>query len=105
MSRKDAARQTSLICRAVFLTLALWLVSPHAAAQRADAASGASKAAPCAACHGAPQALRLAGMPILAGQQQEFLVLQMFLMREGLRDVPQMAGMLKDFSDADLANV
>jgi cytochrome c553 len=44
-------------------------------------------------------------MPTLAGQQQEFLVLQMILIREGLRDVPQMAGMLKGFSDQDLTDL
>jgi cytochrome c553 len=105
MSRKHAARQGHLICRAVFLGVALGFASTPAAGQKADAARGASKAGACAGCHGAPQALPLAGMPILAGQQQEFLVLQMFLMREGLRDVPQMTGMLKDFSDSDLTDV
>ena len=44
-------------------------------------------------------------MPLLAGQQGEFLVLQMFLMREGLRVVPEMKGMLDGWSDADLENV
>jgi cytochrome c553 len=44
-------------------------------------------------------------MPTLAAQQEQFLVLQMFLMREGLRDVPQMAGTLKDFSDRDFDDV
>lgn len=44
-------------------------------------------------------------MPTLAAQQPEFLVLQMFLLREGLRDVPQMAGMLNGWSDADLNDV
>ena len=44
-------------------------------------------------------------MPYLNGQQREFLVLQMFVIREGLRDVPQMRGMLDGFTDADLNNV
>ena len=44
-------------------------------------------------------------MPHLDGQQPEFLVLQMFLIREGLRDVPQMKGMLNGYSDADLTAV
>ena len=42
-----------------------------------------------------------AGMPALAGQQYEFLELQMILLREGLRDVPVMNGMLKAFSDQE----
>ena len=44
-------------------------------------------------------------MPSLAGQQPEFLVLQMFLLREGLRDVPQMAGMLKGVTDRELTDM
>ena len=44
-------------------------------------------------------------MPALAGQQQEFAVLQLILIREGLRDVPQMAGMLKGYSDQDLTDL
>lgn len=44
-------------------------------------------------------------MPALSGQQAEFLVLQMFLLREGLRDVPQMKGMLNGWSDTDLNDV
>ena len=56
----------------------------------------------CASCHGSAKHPALPGLPTLAGQQPEFLVLQMFLIREGLRDVPQMAGMLTGWSDADL---
>ncbi|HET7161023.1 MAG TPA: c-type cytochrome [Burkholderiales bacterium] len=70
-----------------------------------DVARGAVKAAACGACHGTPKTAPLAGMPAVAEQQAEFLVLQMFLLREGLRDVPQMAGMLNGWSDADLNDV
>jgi cytochrome c553 len=58
---------------------------------------------PCAKCHGAP--IPQPATPVLAGQNREFLVLQMFYMREGLRDVPPMAGALKHFSDRDLEDV
>lgn len=44
-------------------------------------------------------------MPALGGQQPDFTVLQLILIREGLRDVPEMRGMLKDFTDPDLADV
>ena len=50
-------------------------------------------------------ARRFPACPTLAGQQAEFLVLQLFLLREGLRDVPQMAGMLKGWTDRDLQDV
>ena len=80
-------------------------IDPAAAQSKADPARAAAKAQACAGCHGSPKGPPLEGVPALAGQQQEFLVLQMFLMREGLRDVPQMAGLLKDYSDADLTAV
>lgn len=66
---------------------------------------GSAKVAVCAACHGPEGSKPLAGMPALSGQQEEFLVLQMILLREGLRDVPAMDGMLKTFSDPDLMDV
>lgn len=72
-------------------------------APSADAGSrGAAKAQACNACHGTPERAPLAGMPALAGQQGEFLVMQMFLFREGLREVPQMAGLFKGLTDQDL---
>lgn len=76
-----------------------------AQSSKPDAARGAVKAGACAACHGSPQSRPLPVTPGLAGQQAEFLVLQMFLMREGLRDVPQMKGMLNGWSDRDLEDV
>ena len=57
------------------------------------------------ACHGSPNSAPPAGMPALGGQQPEFTVLQLILMREGLREVPEMSGMLNEFSDGDLADV
>jgi cytochrome c553 len=44
-------------------------------------------------------------MPYLAGQQEEYLVLQMVLLREGLRDVPQMTALLKGLTDPDLEDI
>ena len=106
MQRLDTARRTGAICRAVSLACAAVLAAATCYAQpKIDPSRGAAKAAACASCHGSPQRPPLAGVPTLAGQQEQFLVLQMFLMREGLRDVPQMAGTLKDFSDRDLDEV
>jgi cytochrome c553 len=94
--------------RAAALASALVLAAGAAGAQtsaKGDAARGAAKAAPCASCHGTSERPPLANMPSLAGQQPEFLVLQMFLLREGLRDVPQMAGMLKGVTDRELTDM
>jgi cytochrome c553 len=106
MQQFDTARRMGVVRRAVASGCALALMAGAANAQsKADPSRGAPKATACAACHGAPDRPPLAGMPTLAAQQEQFLVLQMFLMREGLRDVPQMAGTLKDFSDRDLDDV
>jgi cytochrome c553 len=102
-----------LICRAVCVRGAAAVIGcvtvlacgAALAQSKADPARASAKAQACEGCHGSPKAAPLEGVPTLAGQQQEFLVLQMFLMREGLRDVPQMAGLLKDYTDADLTAV
>ena len=95
-----------IIRRAVVLCGAFGLCCSVAVAQpKADVSRGGPKAAACAGCHGSPKAPPLAGMPALSGQQAEFLVLQMFLMREGLRDVPEMKGLLNGWTDSDLHDV
>ena len=75
------------------------------AQSKVDPARGAAKAASCVACHGSSRSPALPGMPYLNAQQAEFLVLQMFFIREGLRDVPQMRGLLNGWSDGDLTDV
>ena len=80
----------------------MFYVHGAALAQKPDPARGAAKAAACATCHGSAKSPALPRTPLLAGQQAEFLVLQMFLFREGLRDVPEMKGLFKGWSDADL---
>lgn len=75
------------------------------AAQGGGAERGAAKAAACLECHGSASKPVQAGVPVLAGQNHEFLVLQMFYLREGLRDVPAMAGVLKGYTDRDLEDV
>ncbi len=105
MSQRTTARRVSNICRAAVFLGIVFAGGAGAAPSGGDAARGAARAAACESCHGSPQRLPLAGMPSLAGQQEEFLVLQMFLFREGLRDVPQMAGTLNGLSDQDLTDI
>jgi cytochrome c553 len=88
--------------RAVLLLAALGTSAAFAQSTfRGDAVKGAAKAKPCLACHGAKGQPAVAGAPSLGGQPPEYLVLQMFVFREGLRDVPQMAGVLKGVTDAE----
>lgn len=103
---REAARRIRVVCRAAVFSGAVVIATGTWAAQfDGDAALGGEKAAACAACHGSAKAPPLPGMPLLAGQQPEFLVLQMFLMREGVRDVPEMKGLLNGWSDANLHDV
>jgi cytochrome c553 len=104
MQSFDTARRVAFIRRAVAF-LGVVLMAGGAFAQSADPARGKVKATACEACHGSPERPPLAGAPPLAGQQEEFLALQMFLFREGLREAPQMAGTLNGFADWDLVDV
>jgi cytochrome c553 len=102
-------REKSIAWRTIgILFAALTFFTPHAFPQstfKGDAKKGAAKAQTCDACHGTPKKPALPGMPMLFGQQPEFLVLQMFFIRERLRDVPQMAGLLKGVTDAELTDM
>ena len=103
--RVELTRRMHMLRRVLVVSCALLLLPDVSAAQsKADAARGAAKAAACAGCHGSPQSPPPAGMPALGGQQAEFTVLQLILIREGLRDVPEMRGLLKGWSDSDLAD-
>lgn len=83
---------------------ALCVAAFGAAAQ--DAARGAQLAAAnCSACHGQEGVSRLAGVPSLAGQQAEFVTLQMILFREGLRQVPVMTGVATGLADQDIEDL
>lgn len=56
----------------------------------------------CAACHGAKGVSQIPNFPSLAGQPKIFLENQLVLIREGLRDIPQMKGTLDGLKDSEL---
>ena len=56
----------------------------------------------CVSCHGAQGNSQIATIPSLAGQPKVFIENQLVLIREGLRDIPQMKGMLDGLKDAEL---
>ncbi len=107
MTQLSIARHIVPVCRAFFFVLTLWLhAGPASAQSQADIIRrGEAKSAACGACHGGPGRTALAATPALAAQPEQFLVLQMVLIREGLRDVPQMAGMLNRHTDGDFADI
>jgi cytochrome c553 len=56
----------------------------------------------CAACHGPGGNSAIPGTPSLAGQPAIFLENQLVLMREGMREVPQMAAAVRGLTDAQI---
>ncbi len=61
-----------------------------------------ARAAACMACHGAEGRSRDPQVPSLAGQPRTFVENQLVLIREGLRPVPAMQGLLDGVPDAEL---
>jgi len=56
----------------------------------------------CAACHGADGNSLLPNIPSLAGQPKVFVENQLVIIREGLREIPAMKGLLDGVSDAEI---
>jgi cytochrome c553 len=56
----------------------------------------------CAGCHGEDGNSRIENVPSLAGQPEFFMLNQLILMREGVRQIEAMAPFVKDLTDADI---
>ena len=89
----------------VFLALVFAAGGVFAQSGKGDPARGAEKAKACAACHGTAEREPLPMTPWLSGQLDEVVVLQLVLIREGLREVPQMAGLLDKVTDPDFFDI
>ena len=76
-----------------------------AAAQAGDARIGAVVAAPCAACHGAGGAAPIGNYPILAGQDEDYLLYAMRAYKSGARANAVMAAQMAPFSRRDMENL
>jgi cytochrome c553 len=70
-----------------------------------DAAAGKTLANNCAACHGATGIAGNPAWPSIAGQKPAYLVNALKAFRAGLREDPMMAGVARNLSDADIANL
>lgn len=85
------------------IAASLALLGPAAAQGAArEAPSLANRTALCAACHGADGNSQLPNSPSLAGQPKVFLENQLIVIREGLRIIPAMTGLLNGVSDAEI---
>lgn len=56
----------------------------------------------CVSCHGETGNSAVANIPSLAGQPRIFLETQLVMIREGLREIPEMNGLLKQVSDQQI---
>ncbi|SHG64103.1 Cytochrome c553 [Hydrocarboniphaga daqingensis] len=70
-----------------------------------DAAAGATKAAVCAACHGAGGNSAMPEWPNLAGQGSTYIVSQLKAFKSGARKNAIMMGQAAALSDADMADI
>jgi len=71
----------------------------------ADIDAGKAKSTTCAACHG-PQGIAMIPMyPHLAGQNEQYLVLQLKAFRDETRKNMLMTPMAKGLSDKDIDNL
>ena len=89
--------------RRVRLALMLWscLGFSFAVGTAAAQSPSAQTLQLCAACHGDKGNSRMPGSPSLAGQPRIFIENQLVMIREGLREVAQMKGLLADMKDEE----
>jgi cytochrome c553 len=72
------------------------------AASASEGASLAERIVLCGSCHGEDGNSRMEKIPSLAGQPAFFILDQLFLMREGVRQVAAMSSFVKELTDEDL---
>lgn len=84
---------------------AVIMLCPVVAPAEGDPERGRAKAEPCIACHGETGNSSVELTPSLAAQPESYLFLQLFLFREGLRQVPAMTPFVQGRSDQDLEDL
>jgi cytochrome c553 len=90
-------------CRVWAAAVALAAAASCAVAQNVDA--GRTKAAACAACHGADGNSADAQFPILAGQTARYLYLQLRDFKEGRRDLGVMKPFVENLGREDMLDL
>lgn len=70
-----------------------------------DPEAGQAKAGICAACHGMDGNSQVSVWPKIAGQHVDFAARQTILIREQVRNVPQMYPMVMNLSDQDIYDI
>lgn len=88
--------------RPVQLTCLLLTASFTFGAYAGDAEKGKAKSTTCVACHGSNGISQIPMYPNLAGQKEQYLVLQLKAFRSGERKNMVMAPMASGLSDEDI---
>ena len=70
-----------------------------------DAEAGKAKAAVCGACHGADGNSVVPNWPKIAGQHATYLERQVSLVKSGDRQIPEMAGIVINLTEQDIADI
>jgi cytochrome c553 len=83
----------------------LSLMSLGHSAMAADIEAGKAKAVTCNACHGSKGVSMIPMYPNLAGQKEQYLILQLKAFRDGERKNMQMSPMAMGLSDTDIENL
>lgn len=92
--------------RACALVAAIGMHHVPALAQAPAPGKAASpRLAVCAACHGADGNSQMPNSPSLAGQPKVFLENQLIVIREGLRIISQMTGLLDGVADEEISAI
>lgn len=100
--RKATARKAVAFFMCMGAAVMLPMSTVEVLAQTTPQGTTPARAAACAACHGFDGNSSLALSPSLAGQPKVFLENTLILIREGLRPVPAMKGLLDGASDAEI---
>ncbi len=89
-----------------FYTKFLLLISLFIAySAHADIEAGRKKAESCAACHGVNGDSTITAFPILAGQTQRYIYLQLKDFKEGRRSDPAMSPMVAELTKQDMLDL
>lgn len=80
-------------------------VAGSSAMAAGDKAIGQQRSQACIGCHGSNGVSAVAGVPSLAGQQDNFLEWQLVFFRSGRRNNPVMTPLSQSLSDDDVKNI
>ncbi len=102
-SSQRSVTKPKLLSAALALALVAILPFAHAAG---NPEAGKAQSAPCAACHGQDGASPIAPTyPVLAGQNEKYLLRQLQMIQSDERQIALMAGQLIGKSEQDLADL